>query len=121
MRCWATSRSGSAIRGITGLCTTTALFALFLTLPFAAPLVAQPGKDLTILALDPTYFIAFEFAKTDPVKLSGSKSQSCMAAIAELAEGSPEAQRLSTAFAELGPNLGYTQIASISCTALAPQ
>jgi ABC-type uncharacterized transport system substrate-binding protein len=83
--------------------------------------VAQPGKDLTILVLDPTYFIAYEFAKTDPVKLSGNGSQSCKAAIAELAEGSPEAHRLSTAFAELGPDLGYTQIASISCTAAAPQ
>jgi ABC-type uncharacterized transport system substrate-binding protein len=95
--------------------------SLVFTLPFDPPLVAQPGNDLTILILDPTYFIAFEFAKTDPVRLSGSGSQSCKPAIAELAEGSPEAQRLSKAFAELGPDLGYTQIASISCTAVAPQ
>lgn len=87
--------------------------SLVFTLPFAAPL----GKDLTILVLDPTYFIAFEFAKTDPVRLSGSGAQSCKAAIDELAEGSAEAQRLSNAFTELGPDLGYAQIVSIGCQA----
>jgi ABC-type uncharacterized transport system substrate-binding protein len=91
------------------------LLSLVFTLPFAAPLEAQPGKDLTILVLDPTYFIAFEFAKTDPVRLSSSGSESCKAAIADLAEGSAEAQRLSNAFTELGPDLGYAQIASIGC------
>jgi ABC-type uncharacterized transport system substrate-binding protein len=95
--------------------------SLVFTLPFEPPLVAQSRKDLAILVLDPTYFIAFEFAKTDPVRLSGSGSHSCKAAIAELAEGSAEAQRLSTAFSELGPDLGYTQIASISCAAVVPQ
>ena|SRR5215469_4570433 len=88
--------------------------SLIFTLPFAQP-IATTSKDLTILVLDPTYFIAFELAKTGPVRLAQGAPKSCKVTIAELAEGSVEAQRLSKAFAELGPDLGYTQITSISC------
>jgi ABC-type uncharacterized transport system substrate-binding protein len=75
-----------------------------------------PSKNLTILVLDPTYFIAFELAKDSPVRLAqGALNKSCKVTIAELVEGSAEAQRLSKVFAELGPELGYTQVSSISC------
>jgi len=36
--------------------------SLIFSLPFAQPIAPTPSKDLTILVLDPTYFIAFELA-----------------------------------------------------------
>jgi ABC-type uncharacterized transport system substrate-binding protein len=91
------------------------VLSLIFTLPFAQPIAPSRGNDLTILVLDPTYFIAFELAKANPVRLAQGAPKSCKVTIAELAEGSAEARRLSKVFAELGPELGYTQISSISC------
>lgn len=91
------------------------VLSLIFTLPFAQPIAPTTVKDLAILVLDPSYFIAFELAKTGPVRLSQGAPISCKVTIAELTEGSAEAQRVSKAFAELGPELGYTQISSISC------
>jgi ABC-type uncharacterized transport system substrate-binding protein len=89
--------------------------SLIFTLPFAQPIAPTTGKDLTILVLDPTYFIAFELAKDSPVRLAQDALKSCKVMTSELAEGSAEAQRLSKVFAELGPELGYTQVSSIRC------
>jgi ABC-type uncharacterized transport system substrate-binding protein len=91
--------------------------SLIFTLPFAQPIAPKPGTDLTVLVLDATYFIAFELAKVNPVRLAKGAPQSCKVTIGELAEGSAEAQRLSKAFTELGPELGYAQISAISCGA----
>jgi ABC-type uncharacterized transport system substrate-binding protein len=91
------------------------VLSLVFTLPFAQRIVSLRSKDLTILVLDPVYFIAFELAKANPVRLAPGAPKSCKVTIAELTEGSAEARRLSKAFAELGPELGYTQISSISC------
>jgi ABC-type uncharacterized transport system substrate-binding protein len=96
---------------------TNGALSLVYTLPFAQPVAPTPNKDLRILVLDPTYFIAFELAKVDPIRLAQGAPASCKAKIEELAEGSEEAQRLSKAFAELGPELGYTQISAIGCRA----
>jgi len=93
------------------------ILSLIFTLPFPQPILPKPGKDLTVLVLDPTYFIAFEFAKVNPVRLAKGTPESCKVTIGELAEGSVQAQRLSKAFAELGPELGYAQISAISCGA----
>jgi hypothetical protein len=49
------------------------------------------------------------------VRLAQGVPKACKVTIAELAEKSAEAQRLSKVFSELGPELGYTQISSISC------
>ncbi len=91
------------------------ILSLTFTVPFAQPMAAKPTEDLTILILDPTYFIAFELAKTNPVRLAEGTPKSCKVTIADLEEGSDEAHRLSKAFAQLGPDLGYTQTASIGC------
>jgi ABC-type uncharacterized transport system substrate-binding protein len=89
--------------------------SLIFTLPFAQSIAPRPGKALTVLVLDPTYFITFEFAKVNPVRLARGAPESCKVTIGELAEGSAEAQRLSKAVAELGTELGYAQISAISC------
>jgi ABC-type uncharacterized transport system substrate-binding protein len=88
------------------------VLSLIFTLPFAQRLAAG---DLSILVMDPTYFIAFELAKTNPVRIGEGAAKGCTITIPELNEGSSEAQRFGKAFADLGPNLGYTKIASISC------
>ena len=43
---------------------------LFFTLPLEKPVAV--GKDTTLEIFDPEYFVAFEFAKTNPVKLDGA-------------------------------------------------
>jgi ABC-type uncharacterized transport system substrate-binding protein len=91
------------------------LLSLTFTLPFPQPIAAKSTKDLTLLILDPTYFVAFELAKANPVRLAEGAPQSCKVTIADLEEGSEEAHHLSKAFPELGPDLGYTRTAAISC------
>jgi ABC-type uncharacterized transport system substrate-binding protein len=81
------------------------LLSLIFTLPFSRPIALASGKELSIIVLDPSYFIAFEFAKTDPVRLAQGAPASCTVAIHEVAEGSADAERLTKAFAELGPDL----------------
>jgi ABC-type uncharacterized transport system substrate-binding protein len=54
--------------------------SLIFTLPFANP-VLEEAKGLTISVYDPTYFIAFELAKTDPAKLSEGAPKACAAKV----------------------------------------
>lgn len=50
--------------------------SLFFTLPFAQPVLAE-AKGLTFSIQDPSFFIAFEPAKKDPVKLSEGAPKEC--------------------------------------------
>ena len=68
------------MRATTGSSTRTALLSLHFTLPFASP-VLEEAKGLTISVYDPTYFIAFELAKTNPAKLSEGAPKGCAAKI----------------------------------------
>ena len=54
--------------------------SLVFTLPFASP-VLEEAKGLTIAINDPTYFIAFEPAKTDPARLSEGAPRRCKAMV----------------------------------------
>jgi ABC-type uncharacterized transport system substrate-binding protein len=54
--------------------------SLIFTLPFANP-VLEEAKGLTVSVYDPTYFIAFELAKTDPAKLSEGAPKACAAKV----------------------------------------
>jgi ABC-type uncharacterized transport system substrate-binding protein len=56
------------------------VLSLVFTLPFASP-VLEEAKGLTIAVHDPTYFIAFEPAKTDPAKLSEGAPARCKALV----------------------------------------
>lgn len=57
---------------------TNTLLTLHFTLPLTQPLTAT-GKALTFAAEDPSFFIAFDLAKDDPVKLSGAVPAGCHA------------------------------------------
>jgi ABC-type uncharacterized transport system substrate-binding protein len=59
--------------------------ALHFTLPFAKPVLIE-AKGLAIAVRDPTFFIAFTPAKTDPVKLSAGAPKGCEAKIGEPGE-----------------------------------
>ncbi len=57
------------------------LLSLHFTLPFASPVLTE-AKGLTVSVYDPTYFIAFDLAKTNPVKLSEGAPRGCEAKVA---------------------------------------
>jgi ABC-type uncharacterized transport system substrate-binding protein len=59
--------------------------SLYFTLPFASPVLAE-APDFTVSVFDPTYYIAFDFAKADPVRLSDSAPRGCEAKLATAAE-----------------------------------
>jgi ABC-type uncharacterized transport system substrate-binding protein len=52
--------------------------SLHFTVNFASPVLME-AKGLTVSVYDPTYFIAFEMAKTDPVKLAEGAPKGCVA------------------------------------------
>jgi ABC-type uncharacterized transport system substrate-binding protein len=58
------------------------ILSLHFTVPFARPVPAD-AKDLTFTISDPEFFIAFEFAKVDPVRFSDGAPHSCKAGIRE--------------------------------------
>jgi ABC-type uncharacterized transport system substrate-binding protein len=72
------------------------VLSLIFTLPFAEP-VAPDAKGLAFAVQDPTYFIAFDLAKTDPAKLGPGAPAAC-----KLKVGSPKEQggALGDAFAK---------------------
>jgi ABC-type uncharacterized transport system substrate-binding protein len=55
---------------------TEGALSLHFTVPFAQPVLAE-AKGLTFSIQDPTYFIAFDLAKTNPVKLSSGTPKGC--------------------------------------------
>lgn len=76
---------------------TNGLLTLHFTLPLAKPIPAK-GDVMKFSVEDTTFYIAFEFAKDDPVKLAGSILSGCKAA--PLVEPVAEDQKkLSDAFA----------------------
>jgi ABC-type uncharacterized transport system substrate-binding protein len=76
--------------------------SLHFTLPFAKPVLAE-AKGLTIRVSDPTYFIAFEFAKTDPVKMSEGAPKGCVARLGVPGEKPGEGAALEALQAQVNP------------------
>jgi ABC-type uncharacterized transport system substrate-binding protein len=56
--------------------------SLHFTLPFAQPVLTE-AKGLTFAIQDPTYFIAFELVKQDPVKLGKGAPKGCKITIGQ--------------------------------------
>jgi ABC-type uncharacterized transport system substrate-binding protein len=52
------------------------LLSLHFTVPFATPVLAE-AKGLSFAVYDPTFFIAFDLAKTDPVRLGAGAPKDC--------------------------------------------
>jgi len=72
------------------------ILTLHFTLPLEKPIEAvTPGFNFAVF--DPSYFIAFDYAETDPVKLGANAPTGCKAAVHEPEENS-DTQRLNDAF-----------------------
>jgi len=67
--------------------------SLFFTVPFAQPVLAE-AKGLTFSVHDPSFFIAFEPAKTDPIKLSQGAPKGCKIGIGKPPEDAAATEAL---------------------------
>jgi len=93
------------------------VMSLNFTLPFASPVLME-AKGLSFQVYDPGYFIAFELAKTDPVKLAPGTPPSCRIGVGERAgQGrAPSALADSLSQQQLGGfAVGYGKAVSIDC------
>lgn len=96
------------------------LLTLHFTLPLATPLDLG-SQTVDVDVYDPSFFVAFGFAKEAPVKLSGSPVKGCSAEIKQPdADTEADAKALSEAFfSQLGPhsNFGsqFAQTVRVKC------
>lgn len=96
------------------------LLTLNFNLPLEQPLDVA-GKTVDFDVYDPTFFVAFGFAKEHPVKMAGTPGPGCDAKIKQPDPGSEEdAKALSEAFfSQLGPNSSFgsqfAQTAIVKC------
>jgi ABC-type uncharacterized transport system substrate-binding protein len=93
------------------------ILSLHFTVPLAQPVLAE-AKDFTFSVYDPSYFIAFDFAKTDPVKLGEGAPKACKVKIGVPARDGSDASKLSDAFlAQFGAqSLGLSiKTVSVDC------
>ena len=92
--------------------------SLTLTLPLAQPVLAE-AEGFNFSVTDPSYFIAFDLVKDNPVRLGDGAPQGCEAKIVEAQQDQEELQRLGQAFqTELGgaaPAIGLQKAISVSC------
>jgi ABC-type uncharacterized transport system substrate-binding protein len=102
---------------------TNGILRLHFRLPLSEPVVAD-AAGFTFSIYDPSYFIAFEPEKTDPVKLAASAPKGCKIGFVEPKTDAQtdelKAQLLNDAFAkELGQTTnigsGFTKTVTVSC------
>lgn len=91
--------------------------SLHFTLRFDSPVLVE-AKGLTVSVYDPTYFIAFEPAKTDPVKLAEGAPKGCEAKLgappAPAKEGEPGVESLQAQLGALGVSIAKTIVVDCS-------
>lgn len=99
------------------------ILTLHFTTPLEKPVLAE-ADGFTFQIYDPSYFIAFDLAKENPVKLSEAAPQNCKAAVVEPKTDANsddlKSQLLNDAFAkELGATTnigdGFTKTISVAC------
>jgi ABC-type uncharacterized transport system substrate-binding protein len=95
---------------------------LHFTLPLETPLDVSV-KQVTVDVFDPSFFVAFGFAKEAPVKLAGEAAPSCAVEVeAPDKDEAEDAKALTEAFfSQLGPDSNYgsqfAQTAIVKCAA----
>ncbi len=98
------------------------VLSLNFTLPVAAPVPADT-EGLEFAIYDQTFFIAFDLAKENPVRLSDGAPPGCTATVGGSDKDLAELQRLNDAFggqltagnANEGSGLGYASTIHLSC------
>jgi ABC-type uncharacterized transport system substrate-binding protein len=88
--------------------------SLYFTVLFDQPILAK-AEGFAIAVEDPTFFIAFELAKTDAVKFGGGAPKSCTARIGSRRDDNSDAERLAKAFAQLATRISAANAVSINC------
>jgi ABC-type uncharacterized transport system substrate-binding protein len=95
------------------------LLSLYFTTPLAQPVLPE-AKGFSFQITDPGFFIAFEFAKTDPIKLGPGAPANCKPRLAAAERDAAEAQKLGESFFQQMSGAGFgiavARAASIECT-----
>lgn len=94
------------------------VLSLYFTLPLAQPVLTE-AKGLAFTVQDPTFFIAFDFAKTNPVKLSEGAPGSCKANLGAPAKDGLTASASSTQSGPMqlgGYSISMAKTISVACT-----
>jgi ABC-type uncharacterized transport system substrate-binding protein len=93
-----------------------------LTLHFTLPLEKPVPADATGFAFsvsDPSYFIAFDLAKDNPIKLGPGAPPGCAATISDPTEDDADSQKLNQAFSNaLGNNNGASAFGMVKSVAV---
>ena len=95
------------------------ILTLHFTLPLEQP-VPTDATDFVFSVSDQSYFIAFDFAKDNPVKLGSNAPPGCTATIHDPSEDDEDAQKLNEAFSgALGnggsSSFGMAKSAAVHC------
>jgi len=94
------------------------LLSLYFTLPFTQPVLAD-AKGFGVQITDPGFFIAFDFAKDDPVKLGAGAPAGCKPIFVTAEKDAADAKKLEDAFSQqLGGSAGMgglTRTVSVDC------
>lgn len=95
------------------------VLSLHFTLPLKQPVLAEaPG--FTFSVSDPTFFIAFELAKDNPITLGAGAPAGCKVSVGGSERGAADAKNLGESFAQLGgPGIGlsFAKPIAVSCEA----
>ncbi|MEO1206779.1 MAG: DUF1007 family protein [Pseudomonadota bacterium] len=93
---------------------TGGILSLHFTLPLAEPVLAE-AEGFNYQVYDPSYFIAFDLAEKDPVKLGAGAPEGCTADISVPQSDMQQAQDLSDAFlSQFGGDFGVTLAKTIA-------
>jgi len=98
------------------------LLSLFFTLPFEQPVLAD-APDFNFAVFDESFFIAFDFGKDNPVKLSAGAPHGCSANIGIPENELEQLQALNNSFGgalttgdqNAGMGMGYAKTVTLGC------
>jgi ABC-type uncharacterized transport system substrate-binding protein len=98
------------------------LLSLYFTLPFDQPVLAE-APDFSFSVFDESFFIAFDFGKDNPVKLSAGAPQGCSANIGIPQNELEQLQALNDSFGgalttgnqNAGMGMGYAKTVTLGC------
>jgi ABC-type uncharacterized transport system substrate-binding protein len=92
------------------------ILTLHFTLPLEKPVPADAAFAFSVS--DPSYFIAFDLAKDNPVKLGPGAPPGCAATISDPSEDDADAQKLNQAFSNALGNNGNSGFGMVKSVAI---